>query len=745
MYNTIAEVIIRWPRGVIAVMILLLLASAFFATTIYQQTITEEYLDMDADDGIRYTMYNERLANDAFVLVIQTAEPTEQTLLHALLILDREFSELDYITGTTSVATVIRDAAGGVLPHNQEVIDTAITLIPEESRSMLIPDRQMTLAIISIEQGTPADVKYTLIEPVKTILANADLPPGVSIELTGTIPYNAEFVEAGSSSAIILILGAFVLMFIVIRLLFSSMRYWFMPIILLMVGLIYCFGVMGLLKVPFNDGATAAFPVLLGLGIDYAVQYHSRFDEERRNHSIDDAIRNTVRNTGPAVLLAMFATSMGFIAIFIVPVPMMKTFAAVSLIGVSCCYLASLFGFHALMKIIGYEPKPAEGALTAMMAGYGRLLEKVVRVVMVVAVPILIISLTIGISGLLIDSTIPIDTDTSKMGPPTLPAQLTINKVQNTGTSLTPFPLYIIGSDVTDLTVISWIDRFGSYEELQYQEITSHSSIATLIREYNRGDLPTTQGELETILGLIPQEKLNPYLFGRTESAISFQTASISMDQQKTLMTAVWDDIRWMSPPPGIELYPTGDFYLYTSLMQKIESHKDLMTLLGFILIFFYLLFAYRRSVAVTPVFPIVCIVGWNAAAISALGLHYNPISACLGSMTIGIAAQYTILIMERYMEEVKGGLIGSDAIISAVRKIGTSVTVSGLVTASGFSALMLSNFPLISSFGLLSVMTVIFSLIGAVTVMPAILCIYEKIQSRTIGRFSDRGAGSSV
>lgn len=736
--------IISKPRGVIAAMALFLIVAAFFSTTIYQQSITEEYIEMDAFDGILYTDYSERLASDAFILVIQTDEPTAYPLLADLLILGEECEQIEYVSGTTSIASVVREAAGGVLPHNQETIDAIVAALPESARSQLLPDRQMTLAVLTLEQGIPADRKYTIIPAVEETIANADLPPGVSIELTGTIPYNQEFEDAGLVSAVVLVIGAFVLMFLVLRILFSAMRYWFMPIVLLFVGLTYCFGIMGLLRVPMNDGATAAFPILLGLGIDYAVQFHSRFDEERRRgHSVDDAIRQTVTHTGPAVVLAMFATSMGFLAIFIVPVPMMQTFASVSLIGVGSCYLSALFGFHACMKIAGYEPKPVHGALPRLMERYAALLGRGVRVVTRWAVPVVIIALTVAASGVLTDDSIPIDTDTSQMGPPDLPAQLTINKVQDTGTSITPFPLYIIGPDITDLAAVRWIDRFETYEQKQYSEITSASSIATLVRQHNLGRLPENQAELDRVLASVPEEKLAASLYGTTESAITFQTVTLPMDSQLALMNAVMDDARWMAPPPGLSIYPTGDFYLYTSLMEKIEANKDRMTQLGFVFIFFFLLFAYRRSVAITPIFPIICIVGWNSVAMVLIGLHYNPISACLGSMTIGVAAEYTILVMERYIEEGESGGRGLAAITESVRKIGSSVTVSGFVTASGFAALMLSNFPLISSFGLLSVMTVLFSVFGAITVMPAVLTLMEKIEERVAT--ADRTSGSAA
>ena len=183
--------------------------------------------------------------------------------------------------------------------------------------------------------------------------------------------------------------------------------------------------------------------------------------------------------------------------------------------------------------------------------------------------------------------------------------------------------------------------------------------------------------------------------------------------------------------PAGIEVYPTGDFDMYTSLMHNIEDTKDAMTYLGFVLIFVYLALAYRKKEAVTPLVPIVCVVGWNAVVMVVIGMHYNVISACLGSMTIGVSAEYTILVMERYLEEKKRCSNPEESIKHSVKKVGAAVTVSGLVTAGGFSALMLSAFPIISDFGLSTVICVIFSLIGAIVIMPATLSIVGKLDKK--------------
>jgi hypothetical protein len=111
------------------------------------------------------------------------------------------------------------------------------------------------------------------------------------------------------------------------------------------------------------------------------------------------------------------------------------------------------------------------------------------------------------------------------------------------------------------------------------------------------------------------------------------------------------------------------------------------------------------------------------------LDISYTPLTATLGSMTIGVAAEYTILVMERYAEEKERLHDNLAAIKESVHKIGTAITVSGLATFCGFSALCLSTFPIISNFGYTTLIAVGFSLIGAIFVMPAVLSVMGRFE----------------
>ncbi|WP_243669177.1 MMPL family transporter [Methanoculleus chikugoensis] len=101
--------------------------------------------------------------------------------------------------------------------------------------------------------------------------------------------------------------------------------------------------------------------------------------------------------------------------------------------------------------------------------------------------------------------------------------------------------------------------------------------------------------------------------------------------------------------------------------------------------------------------------------------------------MSIGVASEYTIVIMERCEEELAKGVGYLEAIQTAVQKIGMAITVSGgAATISGFAALTVSTFNIISNFGIVTVITIGFSLVGAIIALPAVLSIMYRYAGST-------------
>jgi len=569
----------------------------------------------------------------------------------------------------------------------------------------------------------------------------------------------------------ILIGGALVLMIITMGILFSYVRHRFMPVLLVAIGLVTSLGLMGLAGISLNMAVIGAFPVLIGLGIDYAIQFHARFDEEARKGSLEDAVFMTVTRTGPAVMYAMLATSMGFLAMMVSSVPMIKSFGIVSIIGINTCFWISCIGMPTLALLVNYKPKPQQtGQCYAVGTdacdtiidnpknrakngkkssfSYGEFLTSTSVKIAKNPVPVLLLAGLIALIGFQIDPTIPVSSDENSFVPSDMPAKINIDKVTRIIGATSTADLLVQGARVTDLDTIIWIKNFQDYELAHHTEMTGATSIVTYILQYNGGVMPKTQAQLDAVLASIPEDTRKSYLSDPMCGIIRFSTGDISMSQQNSLKEQVTKEIVFLEPPVGISIQPAGNFELYTSLLGAMSESKDTMTILGFIFVGIFLIVVYRHLHAVSPMIPIIFVVGWNAVMMYIIGLTYNPLTATLGSMTIGVAAEYTILVMERYAEEEERLHDPIAAIQESVQKIGSAITVSGLATFFGFSALCLATFPIISNFGISTLIAVAFSLIGAIFIMPAVLSLVgsldEWIKARK-GHGSGHGTGTAT
>ena len=436
-------------------------------------------------------------------------------------------------------------------------------------------------------------------------------------------------------------------------------------------------------------------------------------------------------------MYAMLATSLGFAAMFISTVPMIQSFGLVAMIGIMSRYCISLVGIPAVAQVIHYKPKQqapqvcyavGEDACDTLPApkksswSYGQFLTSTSVKIARNPVPILLIAALIAVIGFQIDPLIPIEANENNFVPSDMPAKIQMDKVTRILGATSTADFYVEGGRVTDLDTIQWMKSFQDFELSKHSELTSSTSIVTYILAYNGGEMPLTQSQLNRVLDKIPSGVKDQYISGSMRGVIHFGTISLQIPQEEDLKKVMVSDITFLQPPPGITVQPVGSFDIMTTLIGGLSSSKDDMTYLGFGLIFVFLALVYRHVHAISPLIPIVLVVGWNSVAMYILGISYSPLTATLGSMTIGVAAEYTILVMERYSEEEERLHDHIAAIQESVNRIGTAITVSGLATFFGFSALCLASFPITSNFGISTLIAVGFSLIGAIFIMPAVL-----------------------
>ncbi|MDR3101631.1 MAG: hydrophobe/amphiphile efflux-3 (HAE3) family transporter [Methanocalculaceae archaeon] len=736
----INEFIIKQPFLTGCLLIFFLALAVIGASTMSMNTETLG-ADKQTHDAYIFETYKNNFQSGSILLMVQADSTMDINVVDRIYTLQQQMAGAHGVTSVQSVYDVLAASSGGVIPQNQATIDAIVTRIPEEILASIMPSGQLAIILIKTDTGISDSKQQSILDNLRSMAAASDIPPGVTLIFTGNAAMMQDMGGDLGSNMIVLLVAAIVLMTFACRLLFNHVRFPLLSIVSVFTGLILTFGMMGAASLPFSMTTIGAMPILLGIGVDYAIQFHSRLDEEVRQHPLPEAIKRAVTKTGSAVFYAMVASACGFMAMMVSPLPSVRQFGITAIFGIVCCYIAALIIIPLAAVITDYTPKPHRVLPNGeekqpFSHTYNGLLKKLATKVTKVAVPAMLILCVIGFAGLYLDGEVPVSTDMKSYVPVDMPAIVNINTVTRAMGDTGGLQVYLQGGELTSPDAIKWMYTWGNNELTQYTQLTSVSSIATVIVNKNGGVLPEMQMEIDTILNSMSEEDKTPYLKDGSQAVISFVMQSVSEAQQRSLVAEVTADVKFFAPPPGIEAVVTGSAYAFVEIMKEIREGKTEMTLLAFVIIFAFLALLYRSAGrAVCPLVPIVLIIGWNGAAMYVFSIDYTILTATMGAMTIGVAAEYCIIMVERIYEEMEHQNTIT-AVQNGTGKIGTAISVSGCATMCGFSALLFSSFPIISGFGMVTVIAMGFTLFGAVVAVPATVAIVLK--NRKNGTFGE-------
>ena len=632
------------------------------------------------------------------------------------------------------------------IPKSEREIDSIISSHSSEFAG-IIPDGTHTLMYVEMKGDVSDNELVEIQREVEKTVELADFPPQYNVIITGDPAFMVAMNNEMTTSMGPLLLISAIFMVIVLYLVFRHVRWKLLPLPIVLLGIIYTFGAMGYLKIPLSMVSMSAFPILIGLGIDYAIQFHNRIEEELgRNESGEVAVIETIKHTGPAVLIALIITSLGFFSLFTSTVPMIQDFGKLLLIGIIMCFLSALFvGVTVIYGLDIFREKRTEGKTRHIAQKdshrnkdadnsddiLSTIIAKTTTFTVLHPAMVLAVAGFLCISGLYVDSFVPVQTDVTNFVPQDMPALIDLVHLGDIIGGTDALNLIIKVDDSADPNVLKWIDDFSTHEVEGRGRIYGASSIVPIIKTMNGGTIPDNSADIERLYEQIPEMQKNRYMHGKNmlllDLDIGNAVADIKLEGITELMGMLEEDIAWMPPPPGTTVTITGNSVVFTTVFTALTSGRIAMTLLGLMMVFIGLLVIYRDWIkALTPVVTMFIVIGWAGGIMYYSGLEYTPMTATLGALILGVGSEYAVLMMERYYEEKENGANPLHAIREASTKIGKAIFASGLTTVFGFSALIASPFSMTSNFGLVTVMDVILALIATFIVFPPVIVLLD-------------------
>ena len=124
--------------------------------------------------------------------------------------------------------------------------------------------------------------------------------PNATVTATGA-PILLDDINNYLRGGMLMLGGIAVAIMTLILLVLFDVRWRLLPLAVILVGVVWAFGLAGYLGIPLTIVTIAGLPVMLGVGIDYAIQLHARVEEEVILDRSDHPIQETARNLGPAL------------------------------------------------------------------------------------------------------------------------------------------------------------------------------------------------------------------------------------------------------------------------------------------------------------------------------------------------------------------------------------------------------------------------------------------------------------
>lgn len=448
---------------------------------------------------------------------------------------------------------------------------------------------------------------------------------------------------------------------------------------------------------------------------------------------MNKALKTTIYKLVPAVLISLIATALGLISLFQSKVPMIQDFGLMLTIGIGIAFLLALFILLPILVIRTKLMDKEKVIVKKKESKYVLLMKKLTKKVLKVKYVILIAAVILAGTGFYFDQKVGVETDMETFMPQNSEALADINELRDLIGSTDRIVLMYEASDITDYTVLSEVKEVTDMVLSDYDSsvimVGSISSILDMASSNN-----WNEANYQVYLNQLPKEQVA--LLQSTEENIGIINISL-VDMDDTTFATFMDDLSEsiLDLDVSFEVTITGQSVVEQEMLHSMTSDRLTITLISIALVFIVLLVIYRNPLkTIIAILPIIFIVGWSGGIMYLLGFDYTPLTSTIGALIIGIGTEFTILISMRYYE-LKKQEIGDDdeTIATAVGLMSKPIIVSAITTIGGFSALVFSDFQILSNFGIMTLINISLALLSSIFVLPALLGIFRKKANRVI------------
>ncbi len=518
----------------------------------------------------------------------------------------------------------------------------------------------------------------------------------------------------------------------------------------------YGFGVMA--GYDFNQIVTTVAVLLVGLGIDYAIHTILRYREElRKGRKVRKAMEEMITHLGMGLVLATITTIIAFLSNLSSPIPPVANFGVMNAVGIFGAFVIFTTFIPAVKILIDCrrekkgklkirKEKEREGSgvilLNKAMAMGAVGAEKHRHVVLAI---VLVVSLVAAYGGMNLGTTF----DIKDFLPSNLEISHTIEFMMDNFNSSGLNDNYILveGDVATASALEATKETMNNLEDDSYIDYSQSKSVYTLIREMSEKNSTFAKMVMENDTngdGLPDKNIVGIYewLYDHTDDgkSILHKNSQGKFDMMLIVVRSyadtdkeyhiLWKELKEDIAPlksAGLKATPTGSdllTYHIMDLLQGSEWNSLIITLVSSFIVLTIIFFWEKRSLVLGAIttLPVLIALLWILGTMYALGMDFNVVTVTITSLTIGLGITYAIHITHRFLEDWGKEKNIVAALRKTVRHTGTSIFGAATTTMAGFGTLSLSSMPPIRQFGEISALSILYSFILSVFILPTFL-----------------------
>ena len=540
-----------------------------------------------------------------------------------------------------------------------------------------------------------------------------------------------------------------------------------------------------------NQVSQIAPIILIGLGVDYAIHFTSRYREEiGSGNTVSGSATSTLKSVGIALTLATLATIVGFLTNIVSPLPELKDFGILVSAGIFFAFFLVMTFVPAIRTLLDRRAEKKETInVDAFSSSGDSVLNKIAASSGIIPKKLKIFALILlfAISGYGYFSFTNLETifEFTDFLPEDDPVVQTLGLLTDEfgGGFGETTSVLIEGDDLATPeahnALIASINNLSEKENIVVYagNVAAESVVATLgqllapqgsapgappampdmallgslgsfgvdlmsgaqgidaLKVKETGDV---QGLYEYLVDL-DSEAFLATLYFNEDNLVTAQQVRITTSAGSLGAAQLRDDIYDAFQPIsslGISIAATNDA-IVTQSVSDLISESQFQSLIFAILasmiflILYYLIDIRKPFLGVITILPVVAIVMGTYLGMYFLDIPLNPVTSTLSGLAIGIGVPFVIHVTNRFRETLLITDSPVDAVRTTLKTTGGSLFGSAFTTMAGFGILMTSSLKPFQQMGQVVVVALGFALVASILILPTLLVFWANYHNK--------------